>query len=211
MRKALPFVLFFLAFIERVLIDLGPNTELVTIAMLLSAAYLGRKQSFWLTFLILAATDLIIGNTNIFIFTWSGFLIPALVSAGVFKNFKARGLKKAGLGTLAGVGANLFFYFWTNFGVWLMGTMYPNTLGGLVTSYVNALPFLKMQLVSTLTFVPLGFILLEAGYLSAFAENLDPKAVDDSEEFSASAGFRSRRSERRRYPERKLEGASCIC
>ena len=161
MRKALPFVLFFLAFIERVLIDLGPNTELVTIAMLLSAAYLGRKQSFWLTFLILAATDLIIGNTNIFIFTWSGFLIPALVSAGVFKNFKARGLKKAGLGTLAGVGANLFFYFWTNFGVWLLSGMYPKTASGLLMSYFYALPFLKNQLISTLVFVPLLFAVIE--------------------------------------------------
>ena len=36
----------------------------------------------------------------------------------------------------------------------------------------------------------------------------DLKSVDECEEISASAGFCSRRSTRRRYPERKLGGAS---
>lgn len=165
-KKLLALTLFLLAFIERVFFDLGPNTELVTLAMLLSAAYLGKRQSFWLTFAIMASTDLILGNSNIFIFTWSGFLIPALVSGTVFKAIKTNGVKMVGLGTITGVGANLFFYFWTNFGVWLLGNMYPKTTAGLVTSYINALPFLKMQLVSTMFFVPLGFFLIETLFSS---------------------------------------------
>lgn len=164
MKIILLLILFIVAFIERVFFDLGPNTELVTFAMLISAAYLGSKQSIVLTLAIMVATDLILGNTNIFIFTWSGFLIPALIIGGVFKTFKTGGLKKIGLGTLSGVGANLFFYLWTNFGVWLLGNMYPKTAAGLAVSYINALPFLKMQLVSTLFFVPLGFTIIEAVY-----------------------------------------------
>lgn len=161
MKTSFILLLFILAFVERVFFDLGPNTELVTLAMLISAAYLGGKKSFWMTFILIALTDLLIGNSNIFIFTWSGFLIPALVAGEVFKSFNGRGVKKIGVGTLSGVGANLFFYAWTNFGVWFLGTMYPKTISGLATSYINALPFLRMQLVSTLIFVPLGFLIFE--------------------------------------------------
>lgn len=161
MKKLMIAAIFLLAFLERVFWDLGPNTELITLLMLLSASYLGKKQSFWITLLIVALTDILIGNTNIFIFTWSGFLIPALIAGEVFLKISTEGIKKVGLGTISGVGANLFFYFWTNFGVWLLGSMYPKTLIGLTASYINALPFLKMQLISTLIFVPIGFGLVE--------------------------------------------------
>ena len=176
-KKVLALTLFILAFIERVFFDLGPNTELVTFAMILSAAYLGRRESLGLTFLIIAVTDLVIGNTNIFIFTWSGFLIPAFLSGTIFGTFKVRGIKKVGLGTISAIGANLFFFFWTNFGVWLVGPMYPKTLGGLATSYINGLPFLNMQLLSTLLFVPLGFFLFEAAFLLKKSSNFGKFAL----------------------------------
>lgn len=165
MKKIIVAILFLLAFSERVFFDLGPNIELITLLMLLSASYLGKKQAFWLTFLIISLTDIFIGNTNIFIFTWSGFLIPALVVGEVFRKINTNGIKKIGLGTLGGIISNLFFYFWTNFGVWFLGTMYPKTLSGLATSYINGLPFLKMQLLGTLFFVPLGFAIFEAAHL----------------------------------------------
>ena len=47
------------------------------------------------------------------------------------------------------VGA-LFFYFYTNFGVWLIGNWYPHTLAGLIQSYVMGLPFLKLHAVSSM-------------------------------------------------------------
>src|SRR3989344_8065379 len=78
-------LLFLAAFSERVAFDLGPNIELVTMAMILSSFYFGKKESFWLTFAIIAISDRIIGNSNIFLFTWSGFLVPALFTSGVIK------------------------------------------------------------------------------------------------------------------------------
>lgn len=160
-------VLFFflLAFLERTVFDLGPNVELVTLAMLAASTYLSRNTALKLVFILMAATDLIIGNTNIFIFTWSGFLAPIilikLISQRTLRSFSEAGLlpiKMTGVGLLS----NLFFYTWTNFGVWLLDSwgMYPKTLAGLINCYVNGLPFLKLQLESTLLFVPLGFTLL---------------------------------------------------
>lgn len=175
MKKSIIAVLFLLAFFERVFWDLGPNIELITLLMLLSASYLGKKQTFWITLLVMVLTDIFIGNTNIFIFTWSGFLIPAIISAEIFSKIKMGGIKKVGLGTLTGVGANLFFYFWTNLGVWLLGGLYPKTILGLTTSYINALPFLKMQLISTLFFVPIGFLIFESAKL--FRKTFDIKEL----------------------------------
>lgn len=144
-------ILFFVAFGERVFFDFGPNFELVTTALVLSSFYLGRKISFWTVFIIMLFSDLVIGNTNIFIFTWSGFLIPALF---LNKSRNMSPLIKTINGTLAGVSANLFFFIWTNFGVWLLSDMYTKTASGLLMSYFNALPFLRYQLISTLIFIP---------------------------------------------------------
>jgi len=160
MKKIFIYSLFVLAFLERTIFDLGPNFELVTLAMVMGAFYLDRKLALILTVILMVFSDLVIGNSNIFIFTWSGFLLPILF-IGVFKNLK---LNKIFSGTLAGISSNIFFFIWTNFGVWALDSwgMYPKTLTGLVSSYINGLPFLKYQLISTLLFVPLGFGIYKA-------------------------------------------------
>ena len=151
-------ILFVLAFTERVFFDFGPNFELVTTALILSSFYLGKKTSFWSVFFIMLLSDLVIGNTNIFVFTWTGFLIPVLF---INKTKSNSPFIKILNGTLTGISVNLFFFLWTNFGVWLLSGMYPETISGLLMSYINALPFLRYQLTSTLIFVPFGFLLTE--------------------------------------------------
>jgi hypothetical protein len=165
MKKIFVYSLFFLAFIERVWFDLGPNLELITLATILSAFYLDKKTTFLLAFGTIALSDLAIGNSNIFIFTWSGIILPIL-AINIFKNLIAKlnlKINKIFAGTLAGISANLFFFIWTNFGVWALDSwgMYPNTALGLMQSYINGLPFLKYQLTSTLFFVPIGFLTYE--------------------------------------------------
>lgn len=158
-KYSILFVLFLIAFGERVLFDLGPNIELVTMALILAAFYFDRKTSFWLTFLIMFFSDLVIGNTNILLFTWTGFLIPALFVVNFYSNKSP--LIKTLRGTLAGITSTGFFFIWTNFGVWLLSGMYPKTATGLLMSYINALPFLRYQLTSTVIFIPMGFVLTE--------------------------------------------------
>lgn len=163
-KYLLVIVLFTLAFLERVVFDLGANIELVTTAIILSSLYIGRKETFWLALAIMFATDRVIGNTSILLFTWSAFLIPALLLNHVFKRFGSGNVKKLFVGTSAGLGTNLFFFLWTNFGVWLLDSwgMYPKTLPGLLMSYVNGLPFLKNQFISSLLFIPMGIVVIEA-------------------------------------------------
>lgn len=172
-KKLLFFALFLVAFIERVVFDLGPNVEMVTTALILGSYYLGKKRSMWLILLILISTDIVLGNTKIFIFTWSGFLIPAIITCSLFKKIKSN---KVLTGVGLGLTSNLFFFVWTNFGVWLQDLwgLYPKTLIGLVNCYINALPFLKNQLIGSLIFIPLGFYAIEA------VKNLIPRIISFS-------------------------------
>ncbi len=59
-----------------------------------------------------------------------------------------------------GLGSNIFFFIWTNFGVWLMDSwgIYTKDLSGLIKCYIFGLPFLKNQFVSSLIFIPTGYL-----------------------------------------------------
>lgn len=155
------YTIFLTAFIERTIFDLGPNVELLTSAMVLASLFLGGRMSFWLTFLVIAFSDRLIGNSKIFLFTWSGFLIPALLATPLLGQFKIRStLFKL---IITSFSANIFFFIWTNLGVWLLDSwgMYTKDLFGLIRCFINGLPFLKNQLVSSLIFIPAGLILIE--------------------------------------------------
>ena len=160
MNKKILFVsLFFAAFLERVAFDIGSNFELITATMVIASIYLSRKESATMVFFVLFFSDLILGNSNIFIFTWTGFLLPALL---IHKLVKKDGISQKLLsGILAGASSVGFFFLWTNFGVWLTTSMYSKDIFGLLNSYVNAVPFLRNQAMSVLSFVPAGILLTE--------------------------------------------------
>ena len=161
--------LFLIAFLERTVFDLGPNVELLTTVMVLASYFLAGDKAFWLTFLVISISDRFIGNSKIFLFTWAGFLIPAIILPKISKAFKNSKLNGKNLAikttflTGTAVTANLFFYFFTNFGVWLLDTwgMYSKDIYGLILCYINGLPFLKNQVLSSLIFIPLVYLSTE--------------------------------------------------
>ncbi len=159
-------ILIILAVILRTVAHIAPNIEYVTAATLLAGAYLGKKYAVLVPLVIMVLTDTVIGNTNIFIFTWSAYLLIGFL--GYLGNLRGKIIKATGAGILA----SLFFYVWTNFGVWALDSwgMYPRTLGGLMEAYVMGLPFLKMTLMGNLFFVPVSFAIVE------LAKNLNFKS-----------------------------------
>lgn len=70
------------------------------------------------------------------------------------------------LGTL---GASMIFFLVTNFGSWLILPMYPKTIGGLVQSYLNAIPFFQYSLAGDVFFMTIftGLYLLAGKWLSS--------------------------------------------
>jgi hypothetical protein len=135
---------------------IAPNLEIVTASTLLAAAFLGRRWSLVVPVGIMAASDVIIGNTSILFFTWSAFAVIGLAGLAL-RRLKARPgqLMLGALG--AGVGASLWFFAYTNFGVWLLGDMYPHTLAGLMQCYAMGLPFYRTMLLGNLVLVPAYF------------------------------------------------------
>lgn len=159
-KKLLVLLLFLLAFSERIMFDLGANYELITSVMIIASIYLGAKESTLIVFLTLFFSDLIIGNSSIFIFTWSGFLLPAILAHKFISNENLT--KKLFSGTITGAASVGFFYLWTNFGVWMTSSMYSKDILGLMQSYINALPFLRNQAQSAIYAIPMLIILTEA-------------------------------------------------
>ena len=84
-------------------------------------------------------------------FTWAAFLLIGLI--GFTLRDKLTFARVAGA-SLAGA---VSFFVVTNFTVWVRGTMYPHTLGGLATCYVAALPFFRNTLFGDLFYAAVMF------------------------------------------------------
>jgi hypothetical protein len=106
-------------------------------------------------------TDLILGNTWILLFTWSGFAIIGLIGY-LLKTKKSLTMQNLPRLFGIGIGAILLYDIWTNFGVWL-GGWYSYSWAGLVTCFTFALPFMFWHLLSTtiaiaLVIVPIVYL-----------------------------------------------------
>lgn len=129
------------------------NVEPFTTASLLAGALLGGGYALSVPLIMVAISDMVIGNTPIMFFTWSAWAIIGIMGL-VLKKRKSPTSKFALQLTGMGIASSLFFYLWTNFGVWLIDGIYPPTFAGLIQSYIMGLPFLKNQFLGNLVIVP---------------------------------------------------------
>ncbi|TFG35869.1 MAG: hypothetical protein E4H47_00375 [Parcubacteria group bacterium] len=127
-----------------------PNFEAVTSISLLAGSFLGGIFGAITSVLMIFFSDIYLGNTQIYLFTWSAFLLVGIVGSLLKNNSKHYVLKASGLG----LGSVLFFYLWTNFGWWLISGTYEMSFFGLIRCYIAGLAFLRNQMISVLIFVP---------------------------------------------------------
>lgn len=157
-----------LAVVERLWIDMGDNVELVTLATFVTAFYIHRRAAIFVAIFLMAFTDAIKGNTSIAFFTWSAFLLTSLIA--VFSSRRSTTtLRKTFTFIGGGISSSVFFYLWTNFGVWYLDKwgMYSDSLYGLYNSYFMGLPFFKAHLLSNIFILSVAFGLIETyKYLS---------------------------------------------
>ncbi len=130
-----------------------PNIETITVVSLLAGSLIGGVWAMAVGLIVVASTDILIGNTAILLYTWSAWAGMGLLGYALKKRPKKilrHSLELTGMGVVG----NVLFFLWTNFGVWQIGGLYPHTMDGLILSYVMGLPFLRMQLIGTLVIVP---------------------------------------------------------
>ncbi len=128
-----------------------PNFEAVTALSLVSGSFLGGIFAPIIPLSIMFFSDIHFGNTLVYLFTWSAFILAGVFGTFLKKSSKYYFLKITGVGVFS----VLFFYLWTNFGWWLVSGMYPMNFQGLIQSYIAGLLFLKNQLASVLIFTPI--------------------------------------------------------
>ena len=131
---------------------IAPNLEIVTAVSVLAAVVMGLRAAIIVPIATMIISDIIIGNSSIFIFTWGSFAIigaAATLLRKLNKQPKKQILYSVGF---AAAGSFLFIIV-TNFGVWAQG-WYPATLAGLIDSYVMAIPFYRTMLIGNLILVP---------------------------------------------------------
>src|SRR3989338_8931998 len=143
--------------VGRLALEAYPNIETLTAVSIIAGALLGPYLGFVVALFSVVGSDMVIGNTNILLYTWSAWTVIGISSALLKRHSRSRvmvwmdSLKFTGFGVVT----TLFFFLWTNFGVWHLSGMYPHTLDGLMLSYFNGLPFLRNQLLGNLLIVPL--------------------------------------------------------
>lgn len=158
-----PCFLILLAILFRTVWHPGENIEFVTTATLIASLYLGKKWAVLVPLITLLISDVIIGNTIIFLFTWSAYLSIGMVSYYGYRLKKIKSLPKIFTSIGLAVSGSLWFFFWTNFGVWLLDThhMYEKNITGLLKSYLMGIPFLRNNLIGNLFFIFISISFIE--------------------------------------------------
>lgn len=113
------------------------NFAPVAAVAIFGGAVLPRRLAVWTPVAAMMISDLIIGLHNLIPVTWGCYALIALASSYWLRkpSFK-RGLAL----TLSG---SLFFFFATNFAVWVWSGMYEHTWNGLARCFTLALPFFR--------------------------------------------------------------------
>lgn len=144
--------LIFFGVLGRLFLQNFPNIETIMVVSLLAGSFLGGMWTIGVGLAVVAISDAFIGNSVIFLYTWSAWALMGFCGLAIRKRQKNTWhvLELTGMGVFG----TFFFYLWTNFGVWHIGGLYPHTLEGLLTSYMMAVPFLRLHLLSTLVIVP---------------------------------------------------------
>jgi len=119
--------------------------------------------SFLMPLIILFITDLILGFYKGMVFNYLAFLSYSIFSYFIFNKYNK--LSKTILGLILSVGSSIYFFIISNFGVWLLTDMYSKDLAGFILCYINALPFLKNSIISSIIFSILIFYTYELLFL----------------------------------------------
>ena len=125
-----------------------PNFTPIIAISLFAGAYLNKKYALWFPIVLYTVSELIIGVNGVFLFTGGSVFLITLLG---WKLRKRVSLKN---NLVFALFSAILFYLVTNFGVWVIG-WYPPTLAGLIQSYVMGIPFFRISIIASLSYVTL--------------------------------------------------------
>lgn len=127
------------------------NVAPIAAMALFGGAYLNKKYALIVPLVAMFVSDLFLGFHNTMPFVYGSFLLIGLVGMGL------RARRTAVNVLLASMLSSILFFVITNFGVWLVGSLYPKTLSGLLLCYSYALPFFRNTIIGDLLYTGVFF------------------------------------------------------
>lgn len=150
-----PFLIISIATLLR-LLPHPANIAPIGALALFGGAYLNKKYAIVVPLLAMFLSDIVLGFHDTILFVYGSFVIAGFIGIWLRNHMSFQTIIAA---TLA---SSLLFYLITNFGVWVVGSLYPKTVSGLLESYINAIPFLRNTLLGDLFYVGVIFGSYEA-------------------------------------------------
>ncbi|MEX2261029.1 MAG: DUF6580 family putative transport protein [Bryobacteraceae bacterium] len=131
------------------LIPHPPNFAPVGSVSLFAGARIAGWQAYLVPLVLMLATNLVLGAMQGFApFSKATLVVCVSFLISVWIGRRLRGPLSAGRFTCAVLLSSTQFFLVTNFGTWLLETMYPKTAAGLVACYLAAIPFFGRTVVS---------------------------------------------------------------
>ncbi len=146
----LPTIVIFFGAILR-LVPHPANIAPIAAIALFGGAYLNKKYALIIPLVALFLSDIVIGFYSAMPFVYGSFLLMGFIGLWLRKR------KSLNLVIGATLVSSFLFFAITNFGVWVVGNIYPQTFEGLIRCYYLALPFFRNTIIGDLIFVTLFF------------------------------------------------------
>ena len=128
-----------------------PNFSPIAAMALFGGVYVSKKYALIIPLIALFISDIFLGFHSTIPFVYGSFLITGFIGLWL-KNH--RDFKSILTGTLL---SSVLFFLITNFGVWLVGTLYQKDITGLIQSYIMAIPFFRYSLIGDLFYTGVFF------------------------------------------------------
>jgi hypothetical protein len=145
-RQLIALICLIIAAVVSRLLPHPPNVAPVAGLALFAGASISGPKKFLLPLIIMILSDIFLGFHRVMPYVYGSFILITLLGT-VLKIKNSFSL----LVTMSLISSALF-YLITNFGVWLHSGMYAKTVGGLLQSYIMALPFFQNTLVGDMIY-----------------------------------------------------------
>lgn len=128
-----------------------PNVAPIAAMALFGGAYINKRFALIIPLAAMFVSDIFLGFHPVMPFVYGSFLLSGFIGLWL------RTHKTPFVVLSACITSSVLFFLITNFGVWLIGGLYPETLGGLATCFMMAIPFFRNTLVGDLLYTTLFF------------------------------------------------------
>jgi len=151
-----------------------PWTFTPVVGSLLFFGARGSRRYIWVPFGLLVASDVILTKfVWAYAFTWDQLVIWAWYAAILWLGTRLQAKSRPLIVVGAALASSVSFFLISNFVVWIATNLYPKNFGGLVSSYILALPFFRNAVEGDLLFTAAMFAtpLLARSLAGAFAKD----------------------------------------